>query len=103
MEVFYNSYVKVEELSRLESIIVKHRKPDLAEQMVGIIADDAYGQMEIKYFPVSGAVDDIEKYYNDDFMEFDKLIKTRIKVKNSKGLILLHGDIGSGKTSYFGK
>lgn len=37
--------------------------------------------------------------YNDDFVEVDNVIKNAI-VDNEKGLMLLHGIPGSGKTSY---
>lgn len=100
VEVLYNHNVSSEDLTRLESIIVKHRNPDVHQQTVGIIAEDNYSPLEIKYIPVTNAVEDISKYYNDDFLEFDELIKKKIRERNSKGLIMLHGDIGSGNTTY---
>ena len=42
----------------------------------------------------------IEDNYNDDFKEIHRTILTRLKKKNDKGLILLHGKPGTGKTSY---
>jgi hypothetical protein len=38
--------------------------------------------------------------YNDDFREIHQTILKRLSRKNDKGLILLHGKPGTGKTSY---
>lgn len=42
----------------------------------------------------------IEDNYNDDFADVNKLILERLRKKDDKGLILLHGKPGTGKTSY---
>lgn len=42
----------------------------------------------------------IEDNYNDDFKEIHQTIMKRLSKKNDKGLILLHGKPGTGKTSY---
>jgi len=42
----------------------------------------------------------IEDNYNDDFKEVHLSILKRLSKKNDKGLVLLHGKPGTGKTSY---
>lgn len=42
---------------------------------------------------------DISLMYNDDFQEIDQIITDSIK-KSKSGLILLHGEPGTGKTTY---
>jgi hypothetical protein len=42
----------------------------------------------------------IEDNYNDDFKEIHQIIFKRLSKKNDKGLVLLHGKPGTGKTSY---
>ena len=42
---------------------------------------------------------DINELYNDDFIEVDKIISDSIE-KTESGMILLHGDPGTGKTTY---
>jgi hypothetical protein len=38
--------------------------------------------------------------YNDDFIDIDKIICKRLNAKKDKGIILLHGLPGTGKTTY---
>ncbi len=42
----------------------------------------------------------IEDNYNNDFIEIHKNIINRLSKKNDKGIVLLHGKPGTGKTSY---
>jgi hypothetical protein len=42
---------------------------------------------------------DINELYNDDFIEIDSIISQSM-TKNEAGIILLHGDPGTGKTTY---
>lgn len=41
----------------------------------------------------------LEELYNDDFLEIDKLIAESMN-KTESGMVLLHGDPGTGKTTY---
>jgi SpoVK/Ycf46/Vps4 family AAA+-type ATPase len=43
---------------------------------------------------------DVSMYYNDDFMETDETIRRRLNRKADKGIVLLHGIPGTGKTTY---
>jgi len=42
----------------------------------------------------------IDDNYSDDFKEIHQTILKRLSKKNDKGLVLLHGKPGTGKTSY---
>lgn len=42
----------------------------------------------------------IEDNYNDDFKKIHETIVKRLSKKNDKGIVLLHGKPGTGKTSY---
>jgi hypothetical protein len=42
----------------------------------------------------------LDDNYNEDFKEIHDTILKRLKSKNDKGIVLLHGKPGTGKTSY---
>jgi hypothetical protein len=58
------------------------------------------GGLQLKHLPVSPTNLDIDLYYNDDFKAVDELIRSRLEQENDKGIILLHGLPGTGKTTY---
>jgi hypothetical protein len=43
---------------------------------------------------------DLESNYGKDFLKVHKTIVSRLNEENGKGIILLHGEPGTGKTSY---
>lgn len=54
----------------------------------------------LKRLDIKPAKLDVGKYYNDDFAAVDALIRKRLMSDNDKGIVLLHGLPGTGKTSY---
>ena len=61
---------------------------------------NAFNGIETKSLRIKKPKLSIEDNYNDDFKEIHSTILKRLKQKNDKGLILLHGKPGTGKTSY---
>jgi SpoVK/Ycf46/Vps4 family AAA+-type ATPase len=43
---------------------------------------------------------DLDLFYGGEFKETDELIRQRLNKKNDKGIVLLHGLPGAGKTTY---
>ncbi|MFT3748959.1 MAG: AAA family ATPase [Agriterribacter sp.] len=58
------------------------------------------GGLELKPLPLKPTVLDLSIYYNDDFIPVDTLIRERLNTENDKGIVLLHGIPGTGKTTY---
>jgi len=56
--------------------------------------------IDTKSFSITKPKLNIEDNYNADFKEVHQIIVKRLSKKNDKGLILLHGKPGTGKTSY---
>jgi hypothetical protein len=56
--------------------------------------------LDLKSLDIKPTTLDIGLYYNDDFREVDNLIRTRLSQENDKGIVLLHGLPGTGKTTY---
>lgn len=56
--------------------------------------------MELRAMEIKRTKLDLDLYYEDDFKETDEVIRKRLNTKNDKGIVLLHGLPGTGKTSY---
>ena len=57
-------------------------------------------ELDLKTLPIKPIKLDIDLYYNDDFKAIDTVIKERLTKENDKGIVLLHGLPGTGKTTY---
>jgi hypothetical protein len=66
---------------------------------INIITQTVSG-LELKALPIQPTKLDVALYYNDDFEAVDALIQQRLGNENDKGIILLHGLPGTGKTTY---
>lgn len=70
------------------------RKPEISLLMV------TRSGFETKSLTIAKPKLSIEDNYNNDFNQIHKTIMKRLSRKNDKGLVLLHGKPGTGKTSY---
>jgi hypothetical protein len=57
-------------------------------------------RLELKAMEIKRTKLDLDLFYEDDFLEVDELIRKRLRQKNDKGIVLLHGLPGTGKTTY---
>jgi len=67
---------------------------------IHLLVRGAFKGIETKPFQIVKPRLKIEDNYNGDFVEIHKTILRRLSKKNDKGLVLLHGQPGTGKTSY---
>lgn len=56
--------------------------------------------LQLKSMEIKKTRLDVKLYYEDDFAEVDKVIRYRLGRKKDKGIVLLHGLPGTGKTTY---
>ena len=56
--------------------------------------------LELKAMEIKRTKLDLGLFYENDFLEIDKAIRERLNKKNDKGIVLLHGLPGTGKTTY---
>lgn len=66
---------------------------------INIITFDGLG-LDLKTLDIKPTTLNIGLFYNDDFQEIDKILIQRLNNENDKGIVLLHGLPGTGKTTY---
>lgn len=57
-------------------------------------------RLDLKAMEIKRTRLDLDLFYEDDFKETDEVIRKRLGQKNDKGIVLLHGLPGTGKTTY---
>ena len=57
-------------------------------------------RLELKAMEIKRTRLDLDLFYEDEFIAVDELIRKRLGQKNDKGIVLLHGLPGTGKTTY---
>jgi hypothetical protein len=93
----YSSIEFVEELLQLlRTFKEKQRRKPLEINL--IVKSGSY--MELKAMEIKRTKLDLDLFYEDDFKETDEIIRKRLNQKNDKGIVLLHGLPGTGKTTY---
>ena len=89
-----------DEAQKLVTALSAMRMPEKKRDFeINIITQTSYG-LELKALPIAQTDLDIGLYYNDSFKPIDELIRQRLSQKNDKGIVLLHGLPGTGKTTY---
>jgi hypothetical protein len=66
---------------------------------INLIVRGNYG-LELKALEIKRTKLDLDLFYEDDFAEVDTVIRKRLNQKKDKGIVLLHGLPGTGKTTY---
>lgn len=83
----------VKELSRFRR---REKKKDFE---VNLVSRDSDG-LDLKTMDIKKTNLDLKLYYEDDFLPVHKTILERFNKKQDKGIVLLHGLPGTGKTTY---
>jgi len=78
---------------------IKKFKPKIRKKYIGLLTSGSDG-LDTRRLNITKPRFSIEENYNDDFLPVHQTILNRLRKKNDKGLVLLHGKPGTGKTSY---
>lgn len=104
---FYGSWCKVFYHSGAESFVreliplfrnFKERQRRKPLEINLIVRNGSY--LELKAMEVKRTKLDLDLFYEDDFKRTDEIIRKRLGNKKDKGIVLLHGLPGTGKTTY---
>jgi hypothetical protein len=90
-------------IDKIESIVTeikkyKHRKNSRVPKINLVV--ETYRGIETTMIDLTKPKLSISDNYNDDFKELHQTIYKKLSKQNGKGLVLLHGKPGTGKTSY---
>ncbi len=88
-----------EAVNEIQQLVVKHRQKIKKEPKINVVVSSQHG-LSLHLMDLNTTELDIEANYNDDFLAVHQTILARIKKKKDKGLVLLHGKPGTGKTTY---
>jgi hypothetical protein len=83
----------VKEISTFKNDIEKRPR-------INLLITGSRGNLSTITMEISRPKFSIEDNYNDDFLPVHQTILERLHTPNDKGLVLLHGKPGTGKTSY---
>jgi hypothetical protein len=93
----YEDYPRV---SKLLTEVARFKKREKKNKFsIDFIIKDG-DTMLLKSMDIKKTRLDLDLYYENDFKEVDVLIRKRLNQKEDKGIILLHGLPGAGKTTY---
>lgn len=96
--LFLNKTAAVEKLmDYFNSRVIKEDDED--KGYLNILVKNTYGY-SLQQKQITCPDIDFSIHYNQDFNIIHELIKTNLSINNSKGLVLLHGVAGTGKTTY---
>ncbi len=92
------------------------RRPDIVEDITALVFQfkerqrkqpleinlivQCRNRLELKAMEIKRTKLDLDLFYEDDFKAIDTVIQQRLKKNNDKGIVLLHGLPGTGKTTY---
>ena len=78
---------------------IEEFKIDNIYNKVGLIVRDEFG-LTLQKFDITKDPIQLDRNYNSDFKNISKKIVEKLNEKEGKGIILLHGKPGTGKTTY---
>lgn len=87
----------IEECTKLVAKFKERNKRKPLE--INLVVSSRRG-FELREMEVKRTKLDLDLFYEDDFKVVDEVIRKRLGQKNDKGIVLLHGLPGTGKTTY---
>lgn len=96
----YHDGTQPEFVAALTSLVSPLKERQRREPLeINMVVQDR-NKLSLKAMEIKRTKLDLELFYGERFKETDELIRKRLNKKNDKGIVLLHGLPGAGKTTY---
>ncbi|MFZ9943262.1 MAG: AAA family ATPase [Bacteroidia bacterium] len=100
MELFYVNGENTEAFQKAERIMLDSYRFGVGPGKLSFFIQYGEGGLRVIEHKVDYAAPDLDLYFNDSLKDADKKIVEALSDNTSKGIVLLHGAKGTGKTTY---
>ncbi|MDR2621651.1 MAG: AAA family ATPase [Dysgonamonadaceae bacterium] len=97
---FFYRKTDIEQVDKIAEEFQKFKRRKIRDKPEIKLLTTGHSGLSTTFMSISKPKFSIEDNYNDDFLPVHQIILQRLSKKNDKGLVLLHGKPGTGKTSY---
>jgi hypothetical protein len=87
-------------ISAVAAMVAPFRERQRREPLEVNLVIHGRQQLELKGMEIKRTRLDVGLFYGEEFKAVDELIRKRLNTKKDKGIVLLHGLPGAGKTTY---
>lgn len=87
-------------VQEITELLQKHKEKQRRQPFEINLIVKSGNSLELRAMEINRTKLDIDLFYEDDFKEVDQTIRARLNRNKDKGIVLLHGLPGTGKTTY---
>ena len=98
--LFYSPQADAAVLAQVRALFTAQLETGKLEHQRIQVLRLSFGELEFSPLPITMPELDLATHYNDDLLPAHEAIVKRLQQPNEKGIVILHGPPGTGKTSY---
>jgi hypothetical protein len=98
--LLYSPETDAKALAQVRKLLTAQLEPGKLERQRIQVLRLSFGELEFSPLPIKIPSLDLATHYNDDLLPAHEAILKRLQQPDEKGIVILHGPPGTGKTSY---